>query len=226
MLNFFSSAWIADVVSSFRRMPLFLSRFTKLTHQKCNTAIRQTAISKDGNILVAVSDDGCIWRWDRVKWCCVLFWQLEMGSCQVMLCVILTAGDGIVSSNAACHCDSLRCDYVKWCCVTITAWDRIVSSEVSLLWWLHQVMCHHGGHGLVRMQTCLAASGAGWSECWTCRQCAVCVTQWESAWTHHTGSVDKQQHCVNHRHSIMLNKPHRSDRKTTKTSGPVDAKTV
>ena len=63
----FSSDWTADVVSSFRRMPLFLSRFTKLTHQKCNTAIRQTAISKDGNILVAVSDDGCIWRWDRVK---------------------------------------------------------------------------------------------------------------------------------------------------------------
>ena len=48
-------------------LSLFPSRFTKLTHQKCNTAIRQTAISKDGNILVAVSDDGCIWRWDRVK---------------------------------------------------------------------------------------------------------------------------------------------------------------
>ncbi|KAL8585801.1 hypothetical protein ACOMHN_037364 [Nucella lapillus] len=43
------------------------SKFTKLTHPKCTTAIRQTAFSKDGNILLAVSDDACIWRWDRVK---------------------------------------------------------------------------------------------------------------------------------------------------------------
>ncbi|KAK7500178.1 hypothetical protein BaRGS_00008725 [Batillaria attramentaria] len=41
--------------------------FSKLTHPKCNTAIRQTAISRDGNILLAVSDDACIWRWDRIK---------------------------------------------------------------------------------------------------------------------------------------------------------------
>ncbi|XP_076445382.1 polycomb protein EED-like [Babylonia areolata] len=43
------------------------TRFTKLTHQKCSTAIRQTAFSKDGSTLLAVSDDACIWRWDRVK---------------------------------------------------------------------------------------------------------------------------------------------------------------
>ncbi|KAK7108755.1 hypothetical protein V1264_016430 [Littorina saxatilis] len=43
------------------------TKFTKLMHPKCGTAIRQTAFSKDGNTLLAVSDDACIWRWDRVK---------------------------------------------------------------------------------------------------------------------------------------------------------------
>ncbi|XP_059153867.1 polycomb protein EED-like [Physella acuta] len=43
------------------------TRFTKLSHHKCNSAIRQTALSKDGNIMLAVSDDGSIWRWDRLK---------------------------------------------------------------------------------------------------------------------------------------------------------------
>ncbi|XP_067676757.1 polycomb protein EED-like [Haliotis asinina] len=44
-----------------------LCRFTKLSHAKCSVAIRQTALSKDGNILLAVTDDGMIWRWDRIK---------------------------------------------------------------------------------------------------------------------------------------------------------------
>ncbi|XP_041354979.1 polycomb protein EED-like [Gigantopelta aegis] len=43
------------------------SRFTKLSHNKCTTPIRQTALSKDGNILLAVCDDSTIWRWDRIK---------------------------------------------------------------------------------------------------------------------------------------------------------------
>ncbi|CAL1547484.1 unnamed protein product [Lymnaea stagnalis] len=43
------------------------TKFTKLSHHKCNSAIRQTAFSKDGNVMLAVSDDGNIWRWDRIK---------------------------------------------------------------------------------------------------------------------------------------------------------------
>ncbi|XP_050416872.1 polycomb protein EED [Patella vulgata] len=44
-----------------------LVRFTKLTHFKSTTAIRQTALSKDGSILLAVSDDSKIWRWDKIS---------------------------------------------------------------------------------------------------------------------------------------------------------------
>lgn len=43
-------------------------RCTKLTHQKCNTAIRQIAISKDSSTLIAVSDDATVWRWDQMKY--------------------------------------------------------------------------------------------------------------------------------------------------------------
>lgn len=36
-----------------------------LSHPKCTFTIRQTAISKDGSILLAVADNGSIWRWDK-----------------------------------------------------------------------------------------------------------------------------------------------------------------
>lgn len=38
---------------------------TVLTHPQCTTAIRHTAFSRDGSILMAVCNDGSIWRWDR-----------------------------------------------------------------------------------------------------------------------------------------------------------------
>jgi len=39
---------------------------SEFTHPKCTSAIRQTALSKDGRILLAVCDDGTLWRWDHV----------------------------------------------------------------------------------------------------------------------------------------------------------------
>ncbi|XP_069103147.1 polycomb protein EED-like [Argopecten irradians] len=43
------------------------ARCTVLSHNKCFTAIRQTAFTRDGSTLLAVTDDGSIWRWDKVK---------------------------------------------------------------------------------------------------------------------------------------------------------------
>lgn len=44
-----------------------LLRPTILSHPKCTTAVRQTSLSRDGDILIAVCDDGSIWRWDRIE---------------------------------------------------------------------------------------------------------------------------------------------------------------
>jgi len=42
------------------------TRYLVLTHPKCTTAIRQTALSRNGNVLLCVCDDGTVWRWDRI----------------------------------------------------------------------------------------------------------------------------------------------------------------
>lgn len=40
-------------------------RYNVLSHPKCTSAIRQTSLSREGNVLICVCDDGTIWRWDR-----------------------------------------------------------------------------------------------------------------------------------------------------------------
>jgi len=42
-----------------------LTKVTILEHPKCTHAIRQTALSNDGAILLCVSDNATIWRWDK-----------------------------------------------------------------------------------------------------------------------------------------------------------------
>lgn len=52
--------WDLDVMDPTR------SQYTILSHPKCTTAIRQTALSRDGSVLLCVCDDGTIWRWDKI----------------------------------------------------------------------------------------------------------------------------------------------------------------
>ena len=42
------------------------TRYSLLKHPKCVSAIRQTALSRNGKVLLCVSDDATVWRWDRV----------------------------------------------------------------------------------------------------------------------------------------------------------------
>lgn len=42
-------------------------RHSVLTHPKCTSAVRQTSLSRNGEVLISVCDDGTIWRWDRMK---------------------------------------------------------------------------------------------------------------------------------------------------------------
>lgn len=36
-----------------------------LEAKRCNSTVRQIAMTKDGSILVAACDDSTLWRWDR-----------------------------------------------------------------------------------------------------------------------------------------------------------------
>merc|ERR1711874_641773 len=71
-------------------------RQTLLSHPKCTTAVRQTALSRDGSILLCVCDDGTIWRWDKEK-------RKKVND-----------DHGVVS-----YLISLKCENVKhiWCCL-------------------------------------------------------------------------------------------------------------
>ncbi|XP_065559300.1 polycomb protein eed-like [Artemia franciscana] len=46
---------------------LMEAKHVLLSHPKCNTAVRQTAISRDGSVIICVCDDQTIWRWDKIK---------------------------------------------------------------------------------------------------------------------------------------------------------------
>ena len=39
--------------------------YSVLSHPKCTSAIRQTSLSRTGDTLISVCDDGTVWRWDR-----------------------------------------------------------------------------------------------------------------------------------------------------------------
>ena len=39
----------------------------KLTHSQCTAIVRQTAVSHDSRTILAVTEDGSLWRWDASK---------------------------------------------------------------------------------------------------------------------------------------------------------------
>ena len=39
----------------------------KLHHSQCNAIVRQTAVSYDSKTILAVTEDGSLWRWDATK---------------------------------------------------------------------------------------------------------------------------------------------------------------
>lgn len=41
------------------------TKASQLQHPECASTIRQTTLSKDGNVLIYICDDSTIWRWDR-----------------------------------------------------------------------------------------------------------------------------------------------------------------
>jgi len=58
--NQFGKTYIYDLAAS---EPSSI-RTSILSHHRCNHAIRQTALSRDGKVLICVCDDATIWRWD------------------------------------------------------------------------------------------------------------------------------------------------------------------
>ena len=51
--------------SSNFRVPLLMNRFgEELRHPRCDRAVRQVAVSRNGDRIIAATDDGRIWRWD------------------------------------------------------------------------------------------------------------------------------------------------------------------
>jgi len=62
--NSYGKAYIFDLTCE---DPAKVGKCTVLSHPKCNTAIRQTALSRDGSVLICVCDDSTIWRYDVNK---------------------------------------------------------------------------------------------------------------------------------------------------------------
>lgn len=49
--------------------PDMLIKRSVLGRKNCNSTVRQLSFSRDGKILIAVCDNGTIWRWDHIDLC-------------------------------------------------------------------------------------------------------------------------------------------------------------